>query len=252
MLGNNFIRSGFSFIDSSTYLKTISDVDSLRELSRFFETNLRADGPRNRAYLKLEWDRHYDLIRVSQNQSYFQSAETNTDDGGSVRIFEVMDPAVMDVPVVKSMIEQNKRFIASYEPLSSHNKLIFGMHFIQYIVDKNSASYSSPVGLHVDDEPLVFVHLIELSDEALGGDNLIATIDEQVITNVIRLENPLDTIVLNNNCYHAVTPLGSKSGVSKRNIILFTVEPESTQISEKPDHEQFNVQPQGAQLEGMM
>ncbi|STX92269.1 hypothetical protein [Legionella londiniensis] len=40
----------------------------------------------------------------------------------------------------------------------------------------------------------------------------------------------MDTIVLNNNCYHAVTPLGSRGYLATRDIILFTVEPEVTQV----------------------
>jgi len=223
------MNKGFTFIDANAYLE--EGENSLKQLNERYESDLQVDGPRRRAYLKLEWNRTTNAIKVSQNQCYFQSAASNKDDGGKLRQFAVMDPAVLELPILKNLIDKNIKIIIDYGPLLIHHDLVFGLHFIQYIVDKDKASYSSPVGLHIDDEPLVFVHLLDLSTHALGGDNLIARLDNQEITNVIRLESPMETILLNNNCYHAVTPLGSKEGLARRNILLFTVEPGSTQVS---------------------
>ena len=130
---------------------------------------------------------------------------------------------------MQSLLQKNIEFIKQYEPLQSHDKLTFGIHFIQYIAKEMGASYSSPVGLHVDDEPLVFVHLVTLTPNALGGDNLIGRLSDQEITNVIRLKNKFDTLCLTHSTYHAVTPLGSDSETPYRNVILFTVEPGYTQ-----------------------
>lgn len=229
-LQKQFIEKGFTFIQAENYLQSKETANSLSVLNHLFDTQLAPDGPRNRAYLKLEWVRETQKISIAQNQCYFQSAERNKDDGGKSRQFLVMNSSVLDLPVVQNLMEKNLQIVSEYKPLSEQCSLTIGLHFIQYSVDKGKASYSSPVGLHIDDEPLVFVHLIDLSPHALGGDNLIATIHNQEITNVIRLERPMDTILLNNNCYHAVTPLGSKDGTAKRNIILFTVEPLSTQL----------------------
>lgn len=205
------------------------ELSVIKELNNLYQTRLSADGPRNRAYLKLIWSRDSNTIHLAKNQSYFQSAKTNKDDGGKVRNFVMMDPKILGFSVIKRLIRKNMDFVSSYPLLEDENNLVIGMHFIQYIVNKNGASYSSPVGLHLDDEPLVFVHLVSLSKNAIGGDNLIATLKDKTIKHVIRLEQPMESLILNNNCYHAVTPLGSKNDTALRNIILFTVEPNSTQ-----------------------
>jgi hypothetical protein len=226
---DNLDSRGFSFIEPVHYLKQTKEK-SLCSLNQLYATSLKDDGPRKRAYLKLEWDRVHEEVCVASNQAYFQSAKSNNADGGKPRYFEVMDSSILELSLMKQLIEQNREIIDQYKPLQTHKKLTLGLHFIQYIAEKGGASYSSPVGLHIDDEPLVFVHLISLSEQALGGDNLIARLDTQEITHVVRLEQPLDTILLNNDCYHAVTPLGSRHGTATRNILLFTVEPYYTQI----------------------
>lgn len=230
-VSHDFIQRGFSFIPADAYLQNQEEYDSLTYLNQLYTTNLQADGPRNRAYLKLQWDRASDLVSLAKNQSYFQTAERNEMDGGKPRNFAVMDPHILELPVLQRLLENNLQIVREYEPLKVHDQLTLGLHFIQYVSEQGRASYSSPVGLHIDDEPLVFVHLLELSSHAWGGDNLIAKYEDQEITNVIRLESPMETILLNNNCYHAVTPLGSRKGLAIRNIILFTIEPHYTQVS---------------------
>ena len=132
----------------------------------------------------------------------------------------------------KYIIQSNLKIISEYEPLKNHQELVLGLHFIQYKVNKYGASYSSPDSLHRDDEPLVFIHLLNLTSNALGGDNLFADLKTKEITNVVRLEKPFETIVLTRDYYHAVTPLGAREGEARRDILLFTVEPSDTQIVE--------------------
>lgn len=229
-LSNSWQQAGFVMIDAEHYIGQAT-ADSLSTLNQLYETALRADGPRNRAYLKLEWSRVTDVVTISDNQNYFQTAANNTQDGGKVRQFAQMDADIINLPIMKNILRNNLSIVKEYKPLSEYKRLVLGLHFIQYVADAGEASYSSPVGLHLDDEPLVFVHLLELTSNSLGGDNLIAQLSDQEIKNVIRLEQPMDTLLVNRNCYHAVTPLGSRNGRSKRNIILFTIEPENTQIT---------------------
>jgi hypothetical protein len=79
--------------------------------------------------------------------------------------------------------------------------------------------------LHKDDENVVFVHLINCSENIIGGDNVIAT-DAKHMERVIRLERTFDTLVVNHNKLHAVTPVGCRgtnpNDVSTRDIILVT------------------------------
>ncbi|WP_234257490.1 2OG-Fe dioxygenase family protein [Pectobacterium sp. IFB5596] len=66
--------------------------------------------------------------------------------------------------------------------------------------------------LHKDDEDIVFVHLINVSSNMLGGDSLIAS-HPRGIERVLRLEQLFDTLVVNHDKLHAVTPVNMRSSV---------------------------------------
>ncbi len=218
-------------IQPDAYIKTAENVASLQLLRDLFAKNIRPDGVRNRAYLKLIWQRATNNVSVAQNQSYFQSATSNVMDGGKTRQFAVMDKSVLSLSIMQNVIHHNLSLIKSFGPLIRYRELILGLHFIQYKVDQYGASYSSPDDLHIDDEPLVFVHLLNLSANAWGGDNIIADLQSKKITHVVRLEKPLETLILTRDYYHAVTALGSRVGEAQRDILLFTVEPPHTQLA---------------------
>lgn len=230
MLTNEFHSKGFCFISPSYYLSH-ENTASLHDLKKMFDMELMEDGYafRKRAYLKLHWRRASNAMTVAANQAYYQTAASNTTDGGKVRQFKTMNEAVLTIPIVQAIVTKNINMIRDYPAFQRCEALTIGLHFIRYQVDENGASYSSPDWLHKDDEPLVFVHLINLSRAALGGDNLIADSTDRKITHVVRLEEDIDTLVLNKRVYHAVTPLGSKKGKAYRDVILFTVEPAYTQ-----------------------
>ena len=219
-----------NLIDANKYIKSAEDFESLDTLMGMFEANIKPDGVRNRAYLKLIWNRPLDQVTLAINQAYFQSAHSNAVDGGKVRNFAVMDKRILDLSIMKNVITSNLKIIKDFAPLKKHQELVLGLHFIQYKVNKYGASYSSPDTLHIDDEPLVFVHLLNLTPNAWGGDNLIADLKTKEITNVVRLEKPFETIVLTRDYYHAVTALGAREGEARRDILLFTVEPGETQV----------------------
>jgi hypothetical protein len=231
MLNQEFISNGFCFIKSDHYVRD-DNTASIHDLKKMFDTELIEDGNsfRKRTYLKLDWNRHKKEICIAQNQSYFQTASSNQVDGGKIRQFKVMNHAVLEIPIIHHILSQNLAMIQNCSLLKSENNLTIGLHFIRYLATENFASYSSPDWLHQDDEPLVFIHLVNLSKTAIGGDNLIADSNSKKVTRVVRLENDIDTLVLNKNVYHAVTPLGSRKGISIRDVILFTIEPNNTQM----------------------
>lgn len=230
MLDQTFVKNGFSFISSDKYLN-IENKWSIHDLKKLFDIELEEDGSefRKRAYLKLEWVKDHDEVEVSENQLYYQTESSNKVDGGKMRKFKTMSSQVLEIPIVKSIITTNLQMIKYCPIVNTEPSLTIGLHFIRYQARENGASYSSPDWLHQDDEPLVLIHLINLSKTALGGDNLIADTCNKKITHVVRLENEIDTLALNKNVYHAVTPLGSKQGTAYRDIILFTIEPRYTQ-----------------------
>ena len=230
LLNHEFINHGFRYIAADFY-RAHEHACSIHDLKKLFDTELSEDGKafRRRAYLKLNYDRQNGAVSVPANQAYFQTSQSNQVDGGKIRQFKVMPLRILKIPILESIINRNIQLIRQYQPLRSEAYLTLGMHFIRYQAHENGASYSSPDWLHKDDEPLVFIHLVNLSKNALGGDNLIADSREQKVTHVVRLENDIDTLVLNKNVYHAVTPLGSRKGTAARDVILFTVEPNYTQ-----------------------
>lgn len=230
MLARNFLKKGYQFIQPDYYLNE-DNFSSVHDLKKIYDQDLQNDGSdlRKRAYLKIEWNVYEKKIFIPENQAYYQTAASNQVDGGYVRQFKTLNKEVLTIPIIKSILSKNLALIKSYQPLCNLENLTIGMHFIRYRANENMASYSSPDWLHKDDEPLVFVHLINLSKSALGGDNLIADSDSKKIKRVIRLENDMETIVINKNVYHAVTPLGSKKGIAVRDVMLFTVEPDYIQ-----------------------
>lgn len=230
MLAHDFLNKGYQFIHSDYYLDEVN-FSSVHDLKKIYDVDLQNDGSdfRQRAYLKIEWDAARQTMQVPVNQAYYQTAASNQVDGGQIRQFKTLNKDILSIPIIRSILSKNLALIKTYQPLCDLQNFTIGMHFIRYKAGESMASYSSPDWLHKDDEPLVFVHLINLSKSALGGDNLIADSNSKKIERVIRLENDMETIVINKNVYHAVTPLGSKKGIAVRDVMLFTVEPDYTQ-----------------------
>ena len=72
----------------------------------------------------------------------------------------------------------------------------------------------------------MFIHLLNLSANAIGGDSVIAQ-DAKSFERVIRLQDPLDTLCVIKTKFHAVTPVGLNSGLfGYRDIVLITFESE--------------------------
>ena len=182
MLKNNLIKNGFQFISADQYIDSLNSP-SLHDVKKVFDLDLEEDvgcSFRRRAYLKLQWDRMSNQISLPENQGYFQTAASNVVDGGKIRQFKQMNKKILNIAIIKTILSKDLALIRKYPLLEEYKNLTIGMHFIRYIVDQDGASFSSPVWLHKDDEPLVFVHLVGLSKNALGGDNLIADNDKKI------------------------------------------------------------------------
>jgi len=221
-------QHGFQLLNNDTYGMNLAD-QSINVLKNEFNHLVldKSPGSRYRAYLKLLWNRKTNNVEIAKDQRYYQSYQANNADRGIVREFKQVNKDIFANAAFQQLLEKNKEYISHSKDISRTNDLILGIHFIRYHVEEGKAAYSSPIWLHVDDEPLVFVHLINLSENAIGGDNLIAA-HKGEIQGVIRLKNFMDTLVLNRKVRHAVTPLGSVNGIATRDVILFTVEPIET------------------------
>jgi len=107
-----------------------------------------------------------------------------------------------------------------------NKKINIGIHQVRYFGSSSSPSYASPLWLHRDDENLVFIHLVNLSSNCIGGNNLISY-EPNKIEEMVYLKHPLDTLLVTKDHLHAVTPIGSNDNKKAyRDILLITFDNE--------------------------
>uniref|UniRef100_A0A914YNT5 Prolyl 4-hydroxylase alpha subunit Fe(2+) 2OG dioxygenase domain-containing protein n=1 Tax=Panagrolaimus superbus TaxID=310955 RepID=A0A914YNT5_9BILA len=221
---NQVKNYGFVHIKPEYYINSKINLDLIEDMQEKY-ANLSKDsspGNRFRAYACYDWLPNEQKFVKQNTTHYFQSKEYNYDDGGKVRLFDPIVEAYLNNPVLKTLIEKDVELAKQTGIIDFESEFQMGFHQIRYKAQGTEPSYSSPVWLHRDDEPLVFVHLFNLSKNVLGGDNLIAT-DPKTITHIFRLNSPLETLLLTKMPYHAVTPLGSSNGDNAfRDILLIT------------------------------
>ncbi|MEE4680326.1 2OG-Fe dioxygenase family protein [Pseudomonas alliivorans] len=220
------IVTGFRFVPGSQYRENIT-LDELQSFHEFYESQI-ADDPyasqvRDRGMVKVIYNPYTSALRVSETQNYFQSYGANDSDGGKVRVFPSISPVLVENSTFQKMLGHDAELMRTYCDRFNRDELNLSVHFIRYKALEGGASYSSPVWLHVDDEPLVFIHLINLTSNALGADNVISGMDNKP-THVLRLTEPLDTLIVDTMKKHAVTPLGSSGGMAYRDVMLINLE----------------------------
>ncbi|MBD2786223.1 2OG-Fe dioxygenase family protein [Xenorhabdus sp. DI] len=231
---NNYIKhlssEGYSYIPSEYYksLEGISESvqnDYLQNLKNGY-SHLTLDpyspGNRWRGYIQCKRLEDGTLI-FDHFIPYKQTKKYNPDTGDIVRNYPILPKSITENIILKSLLKDDIRFIEKYEKIGHIDDLTIGIHLFRYQAKFDSPAYSSPLWLHKDDEDVVFIHLISSSSNMLGGDNLIAS-TPKTIERVLRLQNSFDTIVVNHDKYHAVTPVGcSINGeIATRDIILVT------------------------------
>ncbi len=222
----SLVRQGYEFIKPTFYWRGLREREAYLRQAWETYTQLPKDtfspGNRFRAYARMEWNPEQQKAVKSESSDYVQSTAYNYQDGGKVRQFEPISNAFFDNPITQKLIENDIQIARKYPFVQFDKSLQIGLHQIRYKAVKGEASYSSPAWLHKDDEPLVFVHLLNKSQGLLGGDNLLAK--KGVITQVLRLKGPLETLVLGKDTIHAVTPMGGKyeDKPDTRDILLVT------------------------------
>lgn len=216
-------RSGYAHIKRKFYLKKLDkkQLKIVQNTYKNLENDTYSDGNRQRAYTKLVWDVENNKAIKAENNNYSQSEDYNPKDGGKVRKFKDISLDYLNNPVVGKLVINNIEIAKNTDLVKFDPTLEIGLHQIRYRAKPNSPAYSSPMWLHKDDEPLVFVHLFNLSKNTLGGDNIIAYKNKPL--NVLRLAKPMETLVVNQAVYHAVTPMGTSNKKSSyRDILLVT------------------------------
>lgn len=219
------IVDGFKLIDGNYFLQD-AEPHQYRDFLEFYDSQVKPDpySPvRDRAMIKLIYLRDNGSFIINPDQFYFQSYGANDTDGGKVRLFPPISPSVLGNPFFCHVLEQDRSYLDDFATRTGTPRLNISIHFIRYKAAQGEASYSSPVWLHLDDEPLVFIHLVRLTGNAIGADSVISGMDGYP-SHVYRLENPLDTLIVDRMKKHAVTPLGSRSGTAYRDVMLVNLE----------------------------
>ncbi|KUM45043.1 2OG-Fe dioxygenase family protein [Pseudomonas sp. EpS/L25] len=225
------IVNGFRYVPGDHYLENIT-FKQLKDFKQFYAQQVTEDpyapGVRDRAMIKLVFNPYSLKLSVSNTQNYFQSYGANETDGGKVRVFPPLSESIVDDPLFLTVLRKDAELMREYCNRMGKDELNLSIHLIRYKSIEGGASYSSPVWLHLDDEPLVFIHLINLTENALGADNVISEMDNKP-KHVLRLTKPLDTLIVDTMKKHAVTPLGSTGGVAYRDVMLVNLEAEVQQ-----------------------
>jgi L-isoleucine 4-hydroxylase len=147
-------------------------------------------GGRFRAYTKVTYnDGRWCPV---ETYGYSQSKEYNETDGGKIRRFAPINPSIIDLDMIQDIISKDAKLAAATGQVSLESATVAGLHQVRYRPTENDPSYSSPPWLHKDDESVVFVHLTNMSHNAIGGDSVIAS-DIRNYERVLRLDHPLDT-----------------------------------------------------------
>ncbi|WP_254446291.1 3(1)-hydroxy-L-isoleucine 4-dioxygenase HilB [Pantoea sp. CCBC3-3-1] len=226
-------RQGYAFIpgkhyqslDNMQFDNKESFVNELETFKKGFE-ELTLDpyspGNRWRGYAQCQKNDKGEML-FGKFTPYKQTKAYNPDTGGIVRDYPLLPENITNNRLLQALLEDDFRLVEAYERFAPLESLTVGIHLFRYEAAVDAPAYSSPVWLHKDDEDVVFVHLVNASPNMLGGDSLIAS-HPRCIERVLRLEHLFDTLVVNHDKLHAVTPVGTRedSGVAQRDIVLIT------------------------------
>lgn len=229
-------RNGYAYIPSAFYFDSVlADrgrqelrSDYLRLESAFGDLTLDPYSPGNRyrGYAQLRVEKGSADFEYGLFEAYLQTEKYNADTGGVVRSYPLISDELQKNDLLAQVLRSDITFMRSYGRIAADpSELMVGLHLFRYLAYPGDPAYSSPNWLHKDDENVVFVHLVGLSGNSLGGDSVIAP-DAKHFEDVLRLTDVLDTVVVNHDKLHAVTPVGA-SGTNpvvpaRRDILLVT------------------------------
>lgn len=190
---------------------------------------------RCRSYVKMHFNIVSGDLSKATVQSYSQSYQANSLDGGKIRYFPQTTESLLRAAVFQSLVKNNLDLILRLFEFKK-KKITIGLHSVRYLARDGCASYSSPIWLHKDDEPVVVVNVINESPNLVGGDSVISFRKNEV--NRIVHMKPFEGMVLTKSCFHAVTPMGVEGNrmdqVAYRDILLTTVEEDDGDVILKP------------------
>lgn len=229
-------RDGYAYIPGHFYSDNLLQDRKLPELradylaleSEFARGQLDPYSPGNRyrSYSQLRVKPDWSAFEYGLFESYQQTKKYNPDTGGVVREYPLISPELQSNLLLRQVLSSDIAFLRAYPRFDvDPADLMVGLHLFRYLAYVDDPAYSSPNWLHKDDEHVVFIHHVGLSGNVIGGDNLIAP-NAKSFETVLRLTDALDTLVVNQDKLHAVTPVGASSrsplAPARRDVMLVT------------------------------
>lgn len=207
----DFSQIGYSIINFNYYSdlsrETCSHVSTVTATYENLKKDNYSNGNRYRSYSRYQWCPEKNSAQLDVTNDYFQSRNYNPLDGDKSRKFEQISDAFLQSPLIEAIFVKDIEIAKNLDHVVFNDDLEIGLHQIRYKANFTNVAYSTPVWLHKDVEPIVFIHVVNYSQNLVGGDNIIAK-NGSDINRAVRLA-PLQTLLLSKNVLHAVTPMSS-------------------------------------------
>lgn len=215
--------SKYNLHESENFQYSTEDMTQLKAQFPDMPLDTYSAGNRLRNYIQVSCQQ--DKIRFGRFEPYQQTKRYNPITGGVVRDYQSISEVVLNSQLFSMIVEHDIAVVRQLDDMPQMEELMIGVHLFRYSAGHQPA-FSSPSWLHKDDEDVVFLHLVDVSPDLIGGESIIAR-QPKNIDRVLRLQKPFDTLVVNHNCYHAVTPMSipdhyPQDALRHRDIILVT------------------------------
>ncbi|WP_329570507.1 2OG-Fe dioxygenase family protein [Kitasatospora sp. NBC_01266] len=188
--------------------------DDWESFSRFWE-NLELDPHmgdggtyRRRKYSTISYEPGSDTIRLVDHDGFLQSREINRLNGGVVRRFEPVDPALLGMSVVHRLLARFTRHIADTarpaRPVAPGGRVNIHQHRIT--ATGTQLGNPTPEGIHRDGVEHIVMMLVARKNVAGGSSTLHDNAGTPVFTRT--LTDPGDYIFLDDRtCLHSTSPV---------------------------------------------
>lgn len=225
------VENGFFHVPASFYVDEADEQD-MRKLQGSYNELLPDANTilRTRAHSKYVFENG--RVLPVENAFYLQNKKDNDDLGGVVRVIPSMDDDILALELVQKIIWLDMELAMRMGILPFPNPVDIGLHQIRYQPTKDAIAYSSPPGLHKDTEEVVFIHIVHVSRNLCGGENVICRTAAPKVEEGcppflahINLTEPAEALCVTRKHFHQVFPMSVTAGQgysAYRDVLLVT------------------------------
>lgn len=201
-----------SFSLGNVHDDLLGDGDDWEKFSQFWEglplDPYMGDGGtyRRRKYSVISYTPANGAVRVFDEDGFLQSEEINRLNGGIVRRFAPLDPALLDTSVVQRMLAGFSARIAQPAPLDApaDREWRINIHQHRIVASASEVGNPTPEGIHRDGVRHIVMMLVARKDIEGGASTLYDNAESPVLTHT--LTEPGDYIFLDDRtCRHSVS-----------------------------------------------